>query len=199
MHRRSLSLITLLLLISATPLFASQFAQLSFDQVAREATYVVRGSVINTWSAWDDAHETIFTYATVRVTRYFGESAGPDTLIVREAGGQVDGYVQQAVGFPAIRDGEQVVLFLSKWDDSNDFRIHAYNQGKYLVRSRLRDGAEILVSDPVRQGDQRPGAMHPFQPQANAVSEEIGLTMDEFADMVDGARAGGISIMRQRQ
>lgn len=133
------------------------------------------------------------------MTRYFGEAAGPDTLVVREVGGQVDGYVQEAVGFPAIRNGEQVVLFLTQWNDSNDFRIHAYNQGKYLVRSRFRDGAEILVSDPVRQGEQRPTAMHPFQPQAEGLSEEIGLTMDEFADMVDGARAGGISIMRQRQ
>lgn len=199
MHRRSLSLFALLLLISATPLFASQFIELSFDQVAREATYVVRGNVMNTWTAWDDAHEVIYTYATLRVTRYFGEAAGPDTLVVREVGGQVDGYVQQAIGFPTIRDGEQVVLFLSKWDDSADFRIHAYNQGKYLVKTRFRDGVEILVSDPERQGEQRQAPINRFQPSTNAVSDEIGLTMDEFSEMVEGARAGGISIMRQRQ
>ena len=46
----------------------------TFDQVARESTYVVRGTVEQTWSKWDDSHEVIFTYATVRVHRYFGET-----------------------------------------------------------------------------------------------------------------------------
>src|SRR5688500_17554156 len=148
MNRRSLSLVALLLIVSAMPLSAAQFVEQAFDQVARDARYVVRGSVINTWSAWDDTHEVIYTYATVRVSRYFGEIAGPDTLVVREVGGTVDGYTQEAIGFPAIRRGEQVVLLLSQWDDSADLRIHAYNQGKYLVQ--LRGDTEVLVPDPVK-------------------------------------------------
>jgi hypothetical protein len=82
----------LVLLATSVPLSASQFIQLPFDQVAREATLIVRGSVVNTYSAWDSAHETIFTYATVRVQRYIGEQTGPDTLMVREAGGTVGTY-----------------------------------------------------------------------------------------------------------
>src|SRR5688500_16006519 len=151
MNRRSLSLVALLLIVSAMPLSAAQFVEQAFDQVARDARYVVRGSVIDTWSAWDDAHEVIYTYATLRVSRYFGEITGPDTLVVREVGGTVDGYTQEAVGFPAIRRGEQVVLFLSQWDNSTDLRIHAFNQGKYLVRMRA-DRSEVLISDPVKQG-----------------------------------------------
>ena len=114
----------------------------------------MRGSVIDTWSAWDANHEVIFTYATVRVSRYFGETTGPDTLVVREVGGTVDGYTQEAIGFPAIRRGENVVLFLSEWENSTDLRIHAYNQGKYLVRMRA-DRSEVLISDPVKQGEER--------------------------------------------
>ncbi|HEU4888323.1 MAG TPA: hypothetical protein VFV49_10575 [Thermoanaerobaculia bacterium] len=186
MNRRSLSLIALLLIVSAMPLSAAQFIEQSFDQVAREAEYVVRGSVVNTWSAWDDAHEVIYTYATVRVTRYFGEIAGPDTLMVREVGGTVDGYTQEAIGFPAIRRGENVVLFLSKWADSDDLRIHAYNQGKYLVR--MRAGSEVLVSDPVKQGEERVTAAdrHGFGTDA---ADENGLSIEEFAGMVEAARA----------
>lgn len=188
MHRRSLSIITLLLIVSALPLSASQFVEQSFDRVARDASYVVRGSVIDTWSAWDDAHEVIYTYATLRVSRYFGELAGPDTLVVREVGGTVDGYTQEAIGFPAIRRGEQVVLFLSKWADSSDLRIHAYNQGKYLVRMRA-DRSEVLVSDPVKQGDARLDASDRHDFGADAVTEN-GLSIEEFAGMVDAARAG---------
>ena len=188
MNRRSLSLVALLLILSAMPLSAAQFIEQSFDQVARGADYVVRGSVIDTWSAWDASHEVIYTYATLRVSRYFGEIAGPDTLVVREVGGTVDGYTQEAIGFPAIRRGEQVVLFLSKWDDGSDLRIHAYNQGKYLVRNR--GGVEVLIEDPVRQGEarlQKPGR---FDIKANEADLDGALTIEEFAGMVDAARAG---------
>ncbi len=185
MHRRALSLIALLLIVSAMPLSASQFIDQSFEQVARDATYVVRGSVIDTWSAWDDAHEVIYTYATLRISRYFGEITGPDTLVVREVGGTVDGYTQEAVGFPAIRRGEQVVLFLAQWDNSADLRIHAYNQGKYLVRMRA-DRTEVLISDPVKQGEER----LPSDGPRIAAEAETGLLLEEFAEMVDAARTG---------
>lgn len=188
MHRRSLSLIALLLIVSALPLSASQFIEQPFDQVAREATYVVRGAVTHTWSAWNDAHDVIYTYATVRVSRYFGEIAGPDTLVVREVGGTVDGYTQEAIGFPAIRRGEQVVLFLSEWAGSSDLRIHAYNQGKYLVRQQ--HGIEVLVADPVKQGEAPISVSNRQAIGADAVAEENGLAIEEFAGMVDAARAG---------
>jgi hypothetical protein len=198
MPRRSLSLITLLLIVSAMPLSASQFVEQSFDQVAREARFVVRAHVVETWSAWDDAHEIIYTYATLRVSRYFGEMTGPDTLVVREVGGTVGDYVQEAVGFPAIRSGEQVVMFLSPWEGSSDLRIHAYNQGKYLVRNRR--GIDVLVSDPQKQGEGRSvrDSRHEIAP--DAVEEETGLTIEEFAGMVDAARAGeDLPLVQHRQ
>jgi hypothetical protein len=174
-----------LLLVLALPLAASQFIQQPFDVVARESSLIVRGQVLDTYSAWDASREVIFTYATVRVSRYFGEATGPDTLVVREVGGTVDGYTQEAIGFPAIRRGEQVVLFLSNWDDSSDYRIHAFNQGKYLVRDRA--GKEILVEDPVKQGDARLEQRDRFHVEPLA---ETGLGIDEFAKMVEDARAG---------
>ncbi|HEX6096338.1 MAG TPA: hypothetical protein VF432_08445 [Thermoanaerobaculia bacterium] len=189
MHRRSLSLISLLLALAALPLSASQFIDMPFDQVARESAFIVRGNVVNTWSAWDPAHEVIFTYATVRVNRYFGEMTGPDTLVVREVGGTVDGYTQEAIGFPAIRDGESVVLFLSPWEDSSEFRIHAFNQGKFLVRNR--GGVEMLVKDRFTQGEERMGLGRTREMGADAADDDTpGLGMDEFARMVDDARAG---------
>ena len=185
MHRRSLILVSLLLAL-AVPLSASQFIDMPFDQVAREATYVVRGQVVDTWSAWDASHEVIYTYATVRVSRYFGEITGPDTLMVREVGGTVDGYTQDAIGFPAIRRGENVVLMLSQWEDSSDLRIHAFNQGKYLVRTTPA-GKEILVQDPVKQGDARLSREGRFTIEPHA---EVGMGVEEFAQMIDDARAG---------
>jgi hypothetical protein len=186
MQRRSLSLVTLLLVLCAVPMSASQFVDVSFDQVARESSLIVRGTVVNTYSAWDDAHELIFTYATVRVHRYFGEATGPDTLVVREVGGTVDGYTQEAIGFPAIRNGENVVLMLARWDDGTDYRIHAFNKGKYLVRTR--DGMERLVEDPVKQGEER--LDRDRETRSHLTDDASGLSIQEFAQMVDDARAG---------
>lgn len=186
MHRRSL--IIGLLVILALPLSASQFIELPFEQVAGESQYIVRGTIEQTWSAWDDAHEVIFTYATVRVSRYFGDTAGPATLMIREVGGTVDGYTQEAIGFPAIRAGEDVVLMLSKWEDGADFRIHAFNQGKYLVSRR--GGREVVTADPVKQGEARLTREGFGGMRGNAVDELPGLTIEEFAQMVDDARAG---------
>ncbi|HUR80385.1 MAG TPA: hypothetical protein VM733_06445 [Thermoanaerobaculia bacterium] len=193
MHRRSLVVIGLILAL-ALPLSASQFIQLPFDQIATESKYIVRGTIDQTWSAWDDSHEVIFTYATMRVNRYFGETTGPDTLVIREVGGTVDGYTQEAIGFPMIRKGEDVVLMLAQWEDSADLRIHAFNQGKYLVKGAA--GREVLIEDPVKQGESRPGTSGDHGPQENMMAP--GLRMNEFAQMVEAARAGH-QIEKQRQ
>lgn len=192
MHRRTPIIIGLLLVL-ALPLSASQFVELPFDQVASEASYIVRGTIGDSWSRWDDAHEVIYTYSVVRVNRYFGETAGPDTLVIREVGGTVDGYTQEAIGFPVLRNGEDVVLLLSQWEDGADYRIHAFNQGKYLVRNR--GGMEVLIQDPVKQGDGRLG--HAGGIHADAMLDAPGLRMDEFARMVDDARAGRAERPRQ--
>lgn len=197
MHRRTLSLMALLFLVSL-PLAASQFVEMPFDQVARESQYVVRGQVVDTWSAWDDAHEVIYTYATFRVSRYFGEAAGPDTLVVREVGGTVDGYTQEAIGFPVIRANEDVVLFLSPWSDGAEMRIHAFNQGKFLVKNR--GGREVVVADDVRQGDARLGRdSHLPNVRPDGADELNGaLSLDELALMIDDARAGKTLPVLQR-
>ncbi|HYH08896.1 MAG TPA: hypothetical protein VEK11_17720 [Thermoanaerobaculia bacterium] len=174
--------------MASVPLSASQFMVQPFDQVARDSRFIVRGQVVDTYSAWDEAREVIFTYATIRVQRYFGETTGPDTLVVREVGGTVDGYTQEAVGFPAIRRGEQVVLFLSNWEDSTDLRIHAYNQGKFLVKHR--GNLEVVVEDPVKQGEERLASPNGGRFHVEGNAEGVALTIDELATMIEDARAG---------
>jgi len=194
MHRRTLALSFLLLAALALPATASQFAQLPFEDVAQQSTYIVRGTLGPVHSAWDDSGQTIFSYATISVTKYFGETAGPDTLMVREVGGTVDGYTQQAVGFPTLREGQEVVLFLSKWSDSSDYRIHAFNQGKFNVK--MIRGVEMAVPDEVQQGSPNADkpARNPFAIAVDSVADDRApagsLRMDELELMVSAAREG---------
>ena len=192
MKRTTLSLV--LVLMAALPLSASQFINMPFDEVARGAKFIVRANVVDTWSAWDDSREVIYTYATLQVTRYFGESTGPDTLVVREVGGTVDGYRQEAIGFPELRRGENVVLMIG--EDGANLRIHAYNQGKFLIERR--NGIEVLVEDPAKQGEPRQHRPR-FAIGVDAVNEGPALTLDEFERMVDDARAARFDFAPRRQ
>lgn len=198
MVRRSLTLIALLLVV-AIPMSASQFVDMPFDQLARGSKYIVRATVVDTFSTWDANREVIFTFATLRVTRYFGETTGPDTLVVRNVGGTVDGYTVQAVGFPEVRRGENLVVMLS--EDGNDLVINGYNQGKFLVRNRA--GIEVLTADPVKQGDVSLADRHArFDAMTNALDADApAMTIDEFSQMVDDARTGIAipTILRQQQ
>lgn len=182
---RRFTLVALLLAL-AIPMAASQFVEQPFDEVARGAQFIVRANVIDTWSQWDDAHQVIFTYATLRVTRYFGETTGPDTLVIREVGGTVDGYTMDAVGFPVLRRNEQIVAFLAT--DGEELRIHGYNQGKFLVQERR--GREVLVADPVKQGDAPRDIVARPRFDMSTEAETPGLGLDEFARMVEDARGG---------
>lgn len=195
MHRRTLVVSFLLLVALALPLTAAQFTQVPFEDVAAGSIYIVRGTVGPVTSSWDDSGQTIFSYATLSVSKYFGETAGPDTLQLREVGGTVDGYTQQAIGFPTLREGQQVVLFLTKWDDNDSYRIHAYNQGKFEVR--MIRGIEMATPDPVQQGNagaDKPARNNPFALTIDAAADEVApagsFRMDELELMINAAREG---------
>lgn len=179
---RKAPLYACLLLVAAFPLAASQFIQMPFDEMVKASPMIVRATVGPVQSAWDADHEVIYSYANLEVTRYIS-GAGPRVLPIREVGGTVNGYTQQAIGFPELREGEEVVLMLAPWEEgSADMRIQAYSQGKYLV-FQDRSGRERLVHDPLAQGDDRLSHSR-FQ----AHGDEDGLSIDEFTDMVRAVR-----------
>lgn len=179
MRKRLIVLSSVLLL--AVPLSASQFRKLTMDDLSRGSFAVVRGTVGPVTSAWDASGEVIYSYATLQVDQYLA-GYGPRTIPIREVGGTVDGYSQQAIGFPALRSGESVVLFLSQWEDSPDARIEGFSQGKFLLR-RTINGEYRVVNDPFEQGEALPSPHF----RQNAVSTDEGWSLSEFERMVDNA------------
>jgi hypothetical protein len=174
MRRTLLVLVALGLL--ALPLSGSQFIKLPFDKIVQESTFVVRGTIGPVNAAWNGDREIIFTSANLEISEYL-VGTGPQVLRIREVGGTVDGYTQQAIGFPELREGEEVVLMLTRWDDSGDYRIHAYAQGKYVV-----EGKRVRLD--AGQGEMRPDAS-----TAKSAADE-GMSLDEFRTMVDAADRG---------
>lgn len=191
MKFRILGVALLLVAGLATSVSASQFLPWSFDQVVGESKAVVRGTISSTWSAWDDAGQIIYTYAEVDVANYYVGS-GTATITVREIGGTVNGYTQEAIGFPVLRKGEDVILFLTSWEDGTDLRIQAYDQGKWMIRTD-GSGHEVVRQDPFTQG------MDPLAVlEAERVAPPEGTPMDEFEMMIQAAAAGRRAIESQK-
>jgi hypothetical protein len=164
-----------LVLAMALPAAASQFLDVPFDETVRGTSAIVRGTVVGpVTSAWDPSGEVIYSYATVRIDEYLTGS-GPLEIRIREVGGTVGDYTQQAIGFPELRSNESVVLLLTSWDDGPEYRIHAYSRGKYLVRENAR--GLMLFADSQPQGS-RAGA------DAKQGAVEPDYSLDEFRDMV---------------
>src|SRR5258708_2655741 len=105
--RRLLLIAGLLSVLGALP--GSTLRQLSLDDMIRQSTIIVRGSVQPANTMYHGS--MIFTHYTVQVTEtYKGTAAGP--IEIGAPGGALKGAVQRYAGSPAFSRGQDYVLFL---------------------------------------------------------------------------------------
>ena len=119
-----------------SPAEASTFRRISFDELVDASVAVVQVRVLDTESAWTGIGTGyIATTAHLEVVRSLdGNFQVGEELFVREAGGTVDGYTVQAIGFPQFNPGDELVIFLTTWEDeTQDWRVAGYGQGIYEV------------------------------------------------------------------
>jgi hypothetical protein len=131
---------------------ASSFRRITFDELVTSSLSVVQVRVVETESFWySGAQAYISTNAELEVVRSLDGGFQPgDRLTVREAGGAIDDFVVQAIGFPQFVQGDELVIFLSAWEDgSGDWRVNHYGQGFWRV-TKDQNGAEVLVPGPVQ-------------------------------------------------
>jgi hypothetical protein len=115
---------------------ASTFRRISFDQLVDSSVAVLQVKVIDTESAWTGTEYTyIATTAHLEVIRSLDGNFVPgEELFVREAGGTVGDYTVQVPGFPQFNPGDELVIFLTTWEDETlDWRVASYGLGIYEV------------------------------------------------------------------
>lgn len=141
-------------LLFSLPASSSTFAPVSDAELVREASDVVRGSVVEVSAAWDAEGAAIWTTATLRVQASIKGRLRPGTLIrVKEVGGTLDGYTIKADGFPTFHKGDEVVVLLRKWEDaSKDYRVWGYGRGMFNVIRRPNMPAAAYRYDVVESG-----------------------------------------------
>ena len=132
-------------LVLAAPLHASTFLRLDVPALARASESVVHARVVEVTSGWDADHSMIYTHATLQVIRNL-KGAMPARVTLRVPGGAVAEQTTVMVGAPAFARGDEVVAFLSRWDEGVP-GVMGYAQGLSRVRrdgagrARLRGGA----------------------------------------------------------
>ncbi|MEQ1504913.1 MAG: hypothetical protein ABMB14_21960 [Myxococcota bacterium] len=161
---------------------ASTFRRITFPELMATTSAVVQVKVLDTESYWyGDEHGYITTVAHLEVVRSLdGSFDVGEELYVREAGGELDGYVMQAIGFPQFDVGDELVLFLGTWlDDSGDWRVNEYGQGIYEVFTGA-DGIERVVPANV-QGHRAN--------RSEVTAETVVPTMTPVTDLIQTIRA----------
>jgi hypothetical protein len=133
----------LLLALAAVPVGASTFLKMTQKDLVRESAAVIQGEVVQVNSFWEPTGTIIVTEALVKVEDLvFGKA--PSVVVVRTAGGEVDGFYIEAHGFPQFKAGERVLLFLEPERDGYN-RVAGHQQGHFHV---IRDKAGVEQAVP---------------------------------------------------
>ena len=129
-------------LIVALPTAGATFLAMSHEDLLRSSNAVIDGRVLQVDSFWDDDRQIIITEAIIQVWETVAGNA-PTLVTVRTFGGEVDGYVIEAHGFPTFAVGERLLLFLGLEKD-DVMRVTAYQQGQFRIATD-DSGVELAI------------------------------------------------------
>lgn len=141
---RKLLIAAAVLLVGASLAGATTLLKMDFSDLARDANYIVVGTVTDVHGEWDDSLTFIHSRVTLDVERSLRGHA-PDTLEIVTPGGVIGSFGQVAEGVATFEPGERVLVFLTTWEDGTA-KVLGYAQGKSRVvkdfegRQRLQGG-----------------------------------------------------------
>ena len=140
--RRLVAGLALFFLLATPPAWSTLVPRLTLEQMVDEAASVVQGKVLRTWSAWDNAHQFIWTHYEIGVADTMkGRLAA--TITISEPGGEVNGVHMTISSAPSYLVGEEVVIFATATEIGYQ-RTSGWGQGKFVVG--LANGNKIVRS-----------------------------------------------------
>jgi hypothetical protein len=187
--------IGLAVLVVGILLSATTVIPMSIEQLSSAATQIIRGHVIDSRSAWDDQHSTIYTYTRFQTDETL-KGTNNAVITVKQLGGSAGGYTLHVAGVHSWSKGEDVVLFLrsSQAQDGTfsvvglmqgDFRLHRAASGEMLADNGLHLSAATVMSP---ESD-----VHAYNPSTKQLTAYSGsqLTLSQLEGRVHAALAGG--------
>ncbi len=130
------------LVVATLPAQGTQVQYKSVEQLGEDSSAVVRGTVANVRSFWNEKHTKIFTVTLIAVDEsYKGRPGG--TVEVLQLGGIVDNVQVTAHGALHWTAGEEVVLFLEAYTEGR-YQVAGFSQGKFNIERDPDTGAAYI-------------------------------------------------------
>ncbi|RME25903.1 MAG: hypothetical protein D6800_07115 [Candidatus Zixiibacteriota bacterium] len=122
-------------------------ATMSLQELAAQSSEVVRATVETKESRWNDAHNFIFTYVTLRVTNtYTGTAPVASRLKVLVPGGEIDGVGLAVEHAPRFETGQEVITFL-RVIEGTVYGVTGWEAGKFTVEQTRVKETDQPVTD----------------------------------------------------
>ena len=142
-------------MVVTLPAWGTQVQYMSVEQLGDNSAAVVRGTVAEVRSFWNDNHTKIFTATIIAVDEsYKGHPGGMVEVI--QIGGTVDNVQVTAHGALHWTTGEEVVLFLEAATEGR-YQVAGFSQGKFNIE-RDPDTGAAYIRRPALEGAQMVGA-----------------------------------------
>lgn len=185
----------IIILAMGTLLSATTVIPMSVEELTSAATHIVRGHVLESWSAWDTSHKLIYTYTRFQTDESLKGTTDP-VVLVKQLGGTVAEGTLHVAGVHPWSNGESAVLFLRpSQDQDGSFAVVGLMQGDFRVR---RSASGEMIAD---NGLQSATAMymspaadvHAYSPATNQVTAYSGsqLRLGDLETRIRSAVAGG--------
>src|SRR5262245_44726699 len=121
---------------AAIPAAATTFVNRPIAEAVKESAYIVRGRAGDSHSAWDKAHQRVYTYTRFNATDVLRGKLKAPKILVRQPGGSVDGIEMNVPGVAHFGNDEDVVLLLGERNEDDDsYDVPGFTTGKYNVVS----------------------------------------------------------------
>ncbi len=143
---------------------ATTVVPMNVDELSAASTQVLVGRAGESWSAWDSAHHTIYTYTRFNVSQTLKGQAA-QTVTLKQMGGSSGGTRLVVHGIRYFQPGEKAVVFVHASEAGDGTMvITGLMQGNFQVRNV--NGTE-MASNGVR-GVER------LDERSHVVSEYVG-------------------------
>ena len=137
--------IWLILLGFVLPSFA-QSESLVIKNLSASADVIVSGKVIQKKSSWNESQTRIYTRTTVQVEEFLKGQGNGNNVEITTPGGEVGDVGELYTHMPTFEHNEEVVVFLNKDAQTNEYKVLNGEQGKIRVQEDPATGKKVARS-----------------------------------------------------
>ena len=121
--------IVFLVLFALVGTVSAEVEDMSLEDLTSKASTILRGTVSNVESHWNEDQTMIYTSVTISVEGYLKGATMPKEVIIEVPGGTVGEITLWVSDTPTFEEGQEVILFLRE----EYFQIVGWSQGKYTI------------------------------------------------------------------